>query len=210
MYELLTSYPSPDKIKRAHSDSLLKIKRLTAEKVIKIKEAAAHTIGTTSLALQLELTQLITTIQHLKQQIDEVQDRINDLLEQLNSPILSIPGIGTRLGALILAEIRDIHNFKNSAQLLAFAGLEPAVYQSGQMDNRGHMVKHGSSYLRYALIQAAKLASFNNPVFRDYLALKRGQGKHFNIAVTHVAKKLVRVIFHLLMNNQTFDENKLR
>ncbi|WP_285023587.1 IS110 family transposase [Lactococcus garvieae] len=210
VYELLTNYPSPEKIKRAHTDSLLKIKRLTADKIIKIKEAANHTIGTSSFALQLELTQLIESIVHLKKQIDVVQDRINELLEQLNSPILSIPGIGNRLGAMILAEIRDIHNFKNPAQLLAFAGLEPAIYQSGQMDNRGHMVKHGSSYLRYALIQAAKIASFNNPVFRDYLARKRGQGKHFKVAVTHVAKKLVRVIFHLLINNQIFDKNRLR
>nr|WP_272953536.1 transposase [Streptococcus gallolyticus] len=103
-----------------------------------------------------------------------------------------------------------MHNFKNPNQLQAFAGLDPAIYQSGQMDNTGHMVKRGSSYLRYALIQAAKLISMYSPHFKAYLRLKISQGKHYNVAVTLVAKKLIRIIYHLLKNNQTFDEAKLR
>ncbi|MDR0299414.1 MAG: IS110 family transposase, partial [Streptococcaceae bacterium] len=210
VYELLTRYPTAQRIGRARFDSLLKINRLTAKKASEIQEAARRTIGTSSAALELELTQLISTIRHLSGQIDQIQEQINQHLTLIDSPILSIPGIGVRLGAIILAEIREIQNFKNSAQLLAFAGLEPAIYQSGQMDNRGHMVKHGSSYLRYALIQAAKLAGIYSPHFRAYLALKRSQGKHYNVAVTHVAKKLVRVIYTLLKTNQTFDETKLQ
>ncbi|VUX07224.1 Transposase IS116/IS110/IS902 family protein [Streptococcus pasteurianus] len=154
--------------------------------------------------------QLIESIKHYDKQIKQTQEEINLLMNNLNSPITSITGIGSRLGAIILAEIKTIHNFKNPNQLQAFAGLDPAIYQSGQMDNAGHMVKRGSSYLRYALIQAAKLISIYSPHFKAYLRLKISQGKHYNVAVTHVAKKLTRIIYHLLKTNQTFDEAKLR
>ena len=210
IYDLLTNYPSPQKIARAHFSSLLKIKRLTADKAHQIQEAGKKTIGNASPALSLELVQLIQSIKHYDKQINQVQEEMNLLMAELDSPITSIPGIGTRLGAIILAEIKTIHNFKNPNQLQAFAGLDPAIYQSGQMDNTGHMVKRGSSYLRYALIQAAKLISIYSPHFKAYLRLKTSQGKHYNVAVTHVAKKLTRIIYHLLKTNQTFDEAKLR
>ena len=210
VYELLTKYPSAQKIARARFSSLLKIKRLTADKAHQIQEIAKQTIGNASPALSLELVQLIESIKHYDKQINQVQEEINLLMIELNSPITSIPGIGSRLGAIILAEIKTIHNFKNPNQLQTFAGLDPAIYQSGQMDNTGHMVKRGSSYLRYALIQAAKLISMYPPHFKAYLRLKISQGKHYNVAVTLVAKKLIRIIYHLLKNNQTFDEAKLR
>ena len=210
VYELLTKYPSAQKIARAIFSSLLKIKRLTADKAHQIQETAKQTIGNASPALSLELVQLIESIKHYDKQINQTQEEINLLMNNLNSPITSITGIGSRLGAIILAEIKTIHNFKNPNQLQAFAGLDPAIYQSGQMDNAGHMVKRGSSYLRYALIQAAKLISIYSPHFKAYLRLKISQGKHYNVAVTHVAKKLTRIIYHLLKTNQTFDEAKLR
>nr|WP_039692419.1 IS110 family transposase [Streptococcus gallolyticus] len=210
VYELLTKYPSAQKIARARFSSLLKIKRLTADKAHQIQEIAKQTIGNASPALSLELVQLIESIKHYDKQINQVQEEINLLMTDLNSPVTSITGIGNRLGAIILAEIKTIHNFKNPNQLQAFAGLDPAIYQSGQMDNTGHMVKRGSSYLRYALIQAAKLISIYSPHFKAYLKLKISQGKHYNVAVTLVAKKLIRIIYHLLKNNQTFDEAKLR
>ncbi|WP_285121997.1 IS110 family transposase [Lactococcus petauri] len=210
VYELLTGYPTPQKIKRARFDSLLKIKRLTASKANEIQEAAQVTIGNPSSALQLELKQLISTIRHYDKQIEEIQLQINAITEQTNSPIFSITGIGQRLGAIILAEIKNIDNFSSPAQLQAFAGLEPSIYQSGQMDNSGRMVKRGSPYLRYALILAAQSICRYSPCFKAYLSLKRDQGKHYNVAVSHAAKKLIRVIYHLLKTNQTFDEAKLR
>ncbi|MDT2882693.1 IS110 family transposase [Lactococcus lactis] len=210
VYELLTSYPTPQKIKHAHFDSLLKIKRLTAVKAGQIQEAAHLTIGNPSPALQIELIQLISTIRHYDQQIDELQAQINELLIRIDSPILSITGIGNRLGAIILAEIKNIDNFSSPAQLQAFAGLEPSIYQSGQMDNSGRMVKRGSHYLRYALIQAARMATVYSPHFKAYLKLKISQGKHYFVALSHVAKKLIRVIYYLLKTNQKFDETRLR
>ncbi|MFC4652463.1 IS110 family transposase [Lactococcus nasutitermitis] len=210
VYELLTSYPTPQKIKRARFDSLLKIKRLSADKAKQIQETAQFTIGNSSPALQLELKQLISTIQHYDEQINEIQNQINEITAQTESSIFSITGIGRRLGAIILAEIKNIDNFSSPAQLQAFAGLEPSIYQSGQMDNSGRMVKRGSHYLRYALILAAQSICRYSPCFKAYLALKRSQGKHYNVAVSHAAKKLIRVIYHLLKTNQTFDETKLR
>lgn len=209
VYELLTRYPSAPKIRHAHFDSLLKIKRLKADKANQIQQAAQDTIGNPSFALQLELTQLIATIRHLTSQIDEIQNRINSILHELDSPITSIAGIGERLGATILAEIKNINNFKNPAQLQAYAGLEPSIYQSGTVDTTGRMVKRGSPYLRYALMLATTCVCRFSPHFQNYLALKRGQGKHYYVAISHAAKKLIRVIFHLLKTNQTFDENKL-
>lgn len=210
VYQLLTNYPTPQKMKRAHFDSLIKIKRLTASTAHQIQEAAGFTIGNPSSALQFELKQLISTIQHYDKQIDEIQNQIDEITLQIDSPIFSITGIGQRLGAIILAEIKNIDNFSSPAQLQAFAGLEPSIYQSGQMDNSGRMVKRGSPYLRYALILAAQSICRHSPRFKFYLALKRSQGKHYSVAISHAAKKLIRVIYHLLKTNQTFDEAKLR
>ena len=186
---------------------MFRLNQSSSDKAHQIQETAKQTIGNASPALSLELVQLIESIKHYDKQINQVQEEINLLMVELDSPITSIPGIGSRLGANILAEIKTIHNFKNPNQLQAFAGLDPAIYQSGQMDNAGHMVKRGSSYLRYALIQAAKLISVYSPHFKTYLKLKINQGKHYNVAVTHVA---TRIIYHLLKTNQTFDEAKLR
>lgn len=161
----MTKHPSVQKIARARFSSLLKIKRLTADKAHQIQELAKQTIGNASPALSSELVQPIESIKHYDKQINQVQEEINLLMAESNSPIASIPGIGNRLGAIILAEIKNIHNFKNpnQHQLQAFAGLDPAIYQSGQ-----------------------------------------------NVAVTLVGKKLIRIIYHLLKNNQTFNEAKLR
>ena len=143
-------------------------------------------------------------------QINKGQEQINHLMTEIDSPITSITGIEQRLGAIILVEIKNIHNFKTPIQLQAFAGLKPCIYQSGTIDITGHMVNHGSSYLRYALIQAAKLLANYSPHFRTYLRLKISQRKHYNLAVSHVAKKLIHIVYYLLKTNQSFDESKLR
>ena len=130
---------------------------------------------------------------------------MENILNEIGSPILSIPGIGTVLGAMIVSEIGNIERFSNPNKLLAFAGLEPSVYQSGKFNpSSGSMVKRGSPYLRWALMQAARLAPFYSQTFSDYLSKKQSEGKHFNVASSHVAKKLVRVIFSLTKSNSSF------
>lgn len=109
------------------------------------------------------------------------------------------------MGAMIIAEIGDFNNFDSPDKILAFAGLSPSTYQSGQLNNcYAHMEKRGSRYLRYALFNATKFVCNWNPLFADYLAKKRSEGKHYNVAISHAAKKLVRLIFALQKSGQPY------
>ena len=122
-----------------------------------------------------------------------------------NTLLITIPGISYVLASIILSEIGNIKNFSNSGKLLAFAGLEPSTHQSGNYTaTMARMVKRGSKYLRWALLQAARTVSLRVPVFKEYLSLKKSQGKHHLVAMSHTAKKLLRVIFHLLKAEETF------
>ena len=103
---------------------------------------------------------------------------------------------GYRMAAMILAEVGDFTRFDSPDKLLAYAGMSPSTYQSGQLKNcYPHMEKRGSRYLRYALYNATKYVCHWDPAFADYLAKKRAEGKHYNVALSHAAKKLVRLIF---------------
>ncbi|WP_201763257.1 transposase [Enterococcus faecalis] len=127
---------------------------------------------------------------------------------EINSPLLSIPGISYRLGSVILAEIGDIDNFKNPSKLLAFCGLDPSIYESGNYSGEGRMVKRGSKYLRWAMMQAARLVAIHCETFQHYLHKKINEGKHYFVALSHAAKKLNRLIFYLLKNDCEFDMAK--
>ncbi len=100
-------------------------------------------------------------------------------MEEVNSPITAIPGIGLGMGAMILAEVGDFSQFSSPDKLLAYAGLSPSIYQSGQLTNcYSHMEKRGSKYLRFALFNAAKYVCIWDPTFAAYLSKKRAEGKH--------------------------------
>ncbi|CIT03545.1 transposase [Streptococcus pneumoniae] len=144
-YQLLTCYPNPQKRLEAGFDKLIEIKRLTASKIQDILSVAPRSIGTTSPAREFEI---IENIKHYKRLIDKAETCVNDLMAEFNSVITTVTGIGNRLGAVILAEIQNIHAFDNPAQLQAFAGLDSSIYQSGQIDLAGRMVKRGSPHLR--------------------------------------------------------------
>ncbi|CYK06413.1 transposase [Streptococcus pneumoniae] len=144
-YQLLTRYPNPQKRIEAGFDKLIEIKRLTASKIQDILSVAPRSIGTTSPAREFEIIEII---KHYKRLIDKAETCVNDLMAEFNSVITTVTGIGGRLGAVILAEIRNIHAFDNPAQLQAFAGLDSSIYQSGQIDLAGRMIKRGSPHLR--------------------------------------------------------------
>ena len=138
----------------------------------------------------------IKLIGELDSEIDEIESEIKKILDASPSPILTIPGMGFRMAAMILAEIGDFSRFDSPDKLLAYAGISPSTYQSGKMDSSySHMEKRGSRYLRYALINAAKYVCLWDPTFATYLAKKRSEGKHYCVAITHAAKKLVRLIY---------------
>jgi len=211
VYALLSELPSAEDIAGCHLTKMAKLLsaaskgRYGKSKAAEIRDAARNSIGRNSDVKALELRQTIQLIQIMDKQVAEIEARINPIVDSLNSPIMSIPGISYRMSAIIIAETENFTNFDRAEQVLAFAGLEPSVYQSGQLTStHSKMVKRGSKYLRYALFNAAKFVCHWDPVFNAYLAKKRGEGKAYNVAVSHAAKKLTRVIFHLVKSNQSF------
>lgn len=172
---------------------------------ITLRDAARDSIGSVMPAKSLELRHTIRLIRELDTEIEEVEASIQSIMEKLHSPITTIPGIGFRMGAMILAEVGDFSRFDSPDKVLAFAGLSPSTYQSGQLINcYAHMEKRGSRYLRFALYNAAKYVCHWDPTFRAYLAKKRAEGKHYNVALSHAAKKLIRLIFAMEKSGLTF------
>ena len=168
-------------------------------------EAESKSIVINSPAVSFRLVQDIKALEFLIDQIDEVNEQIKPLLDGMDNPIMTIPGVGIEIGPSIIAEIGNIENFESPSKLLAYAGLDPSINQSGTMNSSfSCMSKRGSSYLRDALFLAAFLICQNDETFRLYYEKKKSEGKHHYVALTHVARKLTRVIFHLLKNNQKF------
>ena len=210
-YALLLEYPTARSISEAHITRLTNILSENSKgkygksKALEIRNLAKQSIGLDSRATGFELKQTIRLIQNLQCEIDELEAEIKTIMLEINSPVLTIPSIGFVLGAIILAEIGNIEKFDNPAKLLKFAGLEPSVYESGNYKaTNTPMVKRGSKYLRWALLQAARLATYHDATFGAYMAKKRNEGKHFYVATSHVAKKLVRVLFHLICSGESF------
>lgn len=211
VHALLLEFPNPAAIAVCHLTRLTNILlkgshgKYGRAKALEFKALAACSIGSNSPAMAFELQQTIRLILNVQQEIGLLDRQIRLAVDELASPLLTIPGISYTLAAIILAEIGDVARFESPAKLLAFAGMEPSTYQSGKF-NASHtpMVKRGSTYLRWALLQAARLVSMRDKCFHDFLLKKRAEGKHFNVALTHVGKKLVRVIFHMLETGCAF------
>lgn len=156
-------------------------------------------------AKSLELRHTIRLIRELDTEIAEIEAQIQSLMEELNSPITTIPILGFCMAAMILAEVGDFSHFESSDKLLAYASMSPSTYKSGQLKNcYPHMEKRGSQYLRYALYNATKYVCHWNPTFASYLTKKRSEGKHYNVALSHAAKKLVRLLFALEKSRHPF------
>ena len=210
-HELLLELPTPNAIAGCHLTRLTNLIRKGShgrygrEKALALRELAASSIGLSDDAYAFELQQTIRMIQSVQTEIDILDRKIKSIVKELDTPLLSIPGISYTLAAIILAEIGDINNFPTPSKLQAFAGLDPSTYQSGKYTaSYATMVKRGSTYLRWAMFQAARLVAMRDKTFKDYLAKKRSEGKHFNVAISHVSKKLLRTIFYMLKHNETF------
>ena len=123
-----------------------------------------------------------------------------------DSVIMTIPGTGYINGGMMLGEIGNIHRFSSPGKLLAFAGLYPSVYQSGNFQaRRTKMSKRGSKVLRYALINAAHDVVKNNATFKTYYDIKMTEGRtHYN-TLGYCAGKLVRVIWNMMTNDLEFN-----
>ena len=211
VYALLEECPGAKQIAAAH---LTRLKTLleTASKghykrdiALEIRDAAKSSVGSRMPAKSLELQHTIRLIRELNSEIAEIEEQIQAIMDELNSPIITIPGIGFRMAAMIFAEVGDFARFDSPDKLLAYAGMSPSTYQSGQLKNcYPHMEKRGSRYLRYALYNATKYVCHWDPTFAAYLAKKRAEGKHYNVALSHATKKLVRLIFSIEKSGQPY------
>ena len=211
VYAMMSEFPSAKAIANSHLTRLTNLLNQSSkghyskEKATLIRDAARLSIGSDMPAKSLELKHTIKLIQELSSEIDEIEINIEEIMSNINSTITTIPGINLRMGAMILAEIGDFSRFDSPDKILAYAGLSPSTYQSGQLESSySHMEKRGSRYLRYALFNAAKFVCIWDPTFSAYLAKKRAEGKHYNVAVSHAAKKLVRVIYQLEKTKQPY------
>ena len=211
VYAMLSEFPGAKQISNAHLTRLSNLLsqaskgRYGKETAIAFREAARSSIGSNMPAKSLELKHTIKLIQELNLEIDEIETEIKRIMDEINSPILSIPGINYRMGAMIIAEIGDFSRFNSPDKILAYSGLSPSTYQSGKLESsHSHMEKRGSRYLRYALFNATKLVCKWDPTFAQYLAKKRSEGKHYNVAISHAARKLVRVIYQLEKSGQRY------
>ncbi len=211
VYALLAEFPGAKQIAAAHLTRLKSLLgdashgRYGRDMAVEIRDAARCSVGSRMPAKSLELQHTIRLIRELDAEIQEIEAAIQNIMDELHSPITTIPGIGYRMGAMILAEAGDLSRFDSPDKLLAYAGMSPSTYQSGQLKNcYPHMEKRGSRYLRYALYNAAKYVCLWDPTFAAYLAKKRAEGKHYNVALSHAAKKLVRLIFALEKSRQPY------
>ena len=206
VYALLSEFPGAKQVAEAHLTHLKAVLydaskgRYGRDMAIALREVARRSIGSVMPAKSLELRHTIRLIHELDAEIEDIEAAIQSMMDEMQSPITTIPGIGVRMGAMILAEIGDFSCFDSPDKILAYAGMSPSTYQSGQLSLSGaysHMEKRGSRYLRYALYNATKYVCLWEPTFAAYLAKKRAEGKHYNVALSHAAKKLVRLIYAL-------------
>ena len=211
VYHLMKRFPSAESISKCHLTTLTNLLIANSkghyrkEKALAIREAAKTSIGTCTAMQSLELTQTIDRILLLRSQIAIIEEKIDNIMKQIDSPMTTIPGISTQTAAVIYAEIGDFSKFSSAEKILAFAGMEPSIYQSGEYNSaHGRMVKRGSKYLRHILFLAAENVTHWDPSFAAYLSKKRSEGKHYNVAISHVVRKLLRTIYAMEEKHQSY------
>lgn len=212
---ILEKYGSPNKIASMRTTSYDELRRISRgkfsmHKFLELRELSKNTVGVTNDILETELASVIRLYHQIDEEIQHIENQIETLTLELNRPTLTIKGIGIQSAAVIISEYGDISAFSSPSKMLSYAGLEPGYFQSGTSERNGHMVKHGSSHLRCAILNCCLPLIQFNMVFAQYYAKKRAEGKPHMVALTHVAKKLIRVIYALETTGQAFDESKLR
>ena len=211
-YQLLKEYSSPKDISSLHLTKLSNILhdnshgRYNKEDAVRLRELAKNSVGIDNPTLSLQIKQAILQIELYTKQIEEVEKLSKQILDEMKSKLLTIPGMSYNQATVIHGFIGDISRFNKSCQLLAYSGLDPSIYQSGNFEARStRMSKRGNSLLRYNLVYAAHNLVLHNKTFKEYYDLKRSQGKTHYCALGHCAHKLVRIIFKILKSNVDFD-----
>ena len=212
VYALLKEAPTPTAIASMHMTHLAHLLEVAShghfgkDKARDLRVLAQKSVGVNDSSLSIQITHTIEQIELLDSQLFHTELEMANLVTCLHSVIMTIPGIGFINGGMILGEIGDIHRFSEPKKLLAFAGLDPSVHQSGNFQaQRTRMSKRGSRILRYALINAAHNVVKNNATFKAYYDAKKAEGRtHYN-TLGHCAGKLVRVIWKMLTDEVEFN-----
>lgn len=211
--EILLQFSSPADFEPVSSETLAELlarlsrQKAGTEKAERLKAAAASSFGVTFArsSFTFQLKALIEQISFIEKQVKETEAEISDIMGKLGSPIATITGIGNVTGAAILSEIGDISKFDSPRKLVAFAGLDATVTQSGEFEAAHNvMSKRGSPYLRKAIFQSALIASFKDPVLSAYYQKKKAEGKHHLTCVGAVARKMCGIIYAVLKSNQPY------
>jgi len=212
---LLEEYPTPESIEQITTRRLTNLIRKVSqgrfkrEKAEEIKQIASSSFGIDFAlsSFKLELSLLLKQLDFLDEQIQIVEQEIGQVMQTIPSTLTTLPGVDMIIAASLLSEIGDIHRFKTSAQLVSFAGINPTVHQSGQFQgNRNKMSKKGSPYLRLALWKAAITSVRFNPVLKEYYEQRIKDGKNHMTVIGAVTRKLCGIIFTMLKENASFDE----
>ena len=207
---ILANYGSPEAIANMNSRSFDILRRksrgsFSMDKFVKLKSLARNTVGGWNGIYKLELETLLDIYTQIDEKINELEAAITDIISEMNPPTLSIKGVGPISAAIIVSEIGDIRRFSSPDKILSFAGLEPGYFQSGTSEYAGRMVKRGSSILRYTIINCCRSMRLHNEVFSAYYYKKTAEGKPHRVALSHMAKKLVRLIYKLETTGAPFN-----
>ena len=210
---LLSEYTSPRKMARMRVETGETLRRMSRGSISfnrfnQLRELAKNSIGYSTEIDEQIIKSIIAQVRTIDNEINELNKMLEPLMEELNSPILTIPGIGMNLAAMIIGEIGDISRFDNPEKLIKYAGLDVRIYQSGTINHKGHIRKRGSPILRYALALSVQKLRIHSPVFSEYYYSKLRQGKATNVAIIATTRKLIRVIWKMMITNQVFENIK--
>ena len=210
---MLHRYPTPEKLKYAHAEKLSELLRQYSGghfgewKARQLKDAAAGSFGIDDCCgvYSTLISTFLAQIEELSREVDVLEGKIDAMFSEFDNTLLSIPGVGSTLGAVILSEIGDITRFTSAGKLLGYAGMDPSVRQSGEFTGtQSRMSKRGSPYLRRAIWMATNTAVHYDPMFRAYYEKKRSEGLHHMNAVGHATRKMTAVIFAVLRDGKPY------
>jgi len=211
--QIMKEYTSPEQILQIPTERLTQLLkkasrgRFTETKAKELKALAANSFAAllSSEMTVLLIRQMLEQLDLLEKQISDIEHIIAAQFAQFDTKLTTIPGIGTTLGATILSEIGDINRFDKPKQLIAYAGIDPSVKQSGNfVGTQSHMSKRGSPYLRRALWLAAVVAVSHDDLFKYLFQQKMNAGKTYAQAMGYICHKLLNTVFAILKTGEEY------
>ena len=207
----LENFPSAKKFSSVRSETAEKLRRMSkgAFSLIKFNELrniAKNSIGVAFIETETIIVQLVKELRNIKERNEELDQQLEPLIDETAPNLLTVPGIGYRLAGLLIGEIGNASEFPTADKIIKFAGLDVRVYQSGTIEKHGAIRKRGSPLLRYALFQAAEKARIHCPEIAEFYSKKKNEGKHTICALTHTARKILRIVWALLKTGQNYSQ----